>query len=428
MKPAVDKTSSGATPGHDWEEIFESPEHGIIQLVRQAKTIGGLRQCTQLIIRSLFTRDDDTPIRGVYEQSLEDMLPHSGPNMPPMDRGVSRVVQLLREIKMYRQRKHREHERQRAAGIPVSQETERRDNSDPLPGLEISQTLETPIAQNDAHDIDTLFTDLFCDRIKRRLAVLNSGITAEGNQGEAPPFILSQDFASHFDNLLREYFIPAFLKDSRALIAKTALQSPESRRDYLIDQFDGRVSSQNLWDKWQETWAMLVRAQELPDKPKPEKKPGLLAGLKKKKQKKKPAWMREMTIEEWQVRTKEIKAANKKAKKLWDLIETDSDVYQAPKFSDEKLLMDLFARSATGLQNHINALRQTAEQGADIGRGLSAYAQGKNIDLPLLAVCLQSPSLFLGDGQGLKKMTMAMDEVEISEAYPLVKRFLGAYL
>jgi hypothetical protein len=428
MKPVAENPSSRLTTGHDWEEIFESPEHGIIQLLRQAKTIDGLRQCTQLIISSLFTRDDDAPIRKVYEQSLDDMLPRTGANMPPMDRGVSRVIQLLREIKMHRQKKHEQHERQRMAGKPVSPETERRDSGDPLPGLEISQTLETPVAQNDAHDIDIIFTDLFCDRISQRLAVLNNSINADSNQGEAPPFILSKDFASHFDNLLREYFIPAFLKDSRALIAQTAQQSPQSRRDYLIGQFDGRVSSQNLWDKWQETWAMLVRVQELPEKPKPEKKSGLLAGLKKKKQKKKPAWMREMTIEEWQVRIKEIKAANKKAKKLWALIASDSDAYQSPKFSDEKLLMDLFARSAKGLQNHINALRQTAEQGADVGRGLSTYAQGKNIDLPLLAVCLQSPSLFLGDGKGLKKMTMAMDEVEISKAYPLVKRFLGANL
>jgi len=416
-----------APPSHDWEVIFESPESGVISLVKQAKTIDGLRQCANLIINGLFTRDDDAPIRALYEQSLDDMLPYSSPDTPPLDQGVSRIVQLLREIKMYRQTKHEEHELQRAAGEPVSPEPERRDEgeSEPLPGLEVSETLETPVPDNDAQNIDNIFADLFCDRMKQRLGVLNSGIEAATGTGNPVPFILSKDFADHFESLLRQYFIPSFLNDSRALVARAAQQPVDSRRQYLLDQFEGRVSSQNLWDKWQDTWALLVHTKELPDKPEPKKKAGLLGGLKKKK--KGPAWMREMTVEEWQVQTKEIKAANKKSKKLWALMVSESDAYLAPEFSDEKLLMDLFARSAKGLQSHINALRQIAEQGTDIGRNLSTYAQGKNIDLPLLAVCFQSPKLFLSDAQGLKKMTIGMDDVDISEAYPMVKHFLSSH-
>lgn len=426
------KTETSSPPGtyqnHNWEEIFESTQSGVIPLVRQAKTIEGLRQCTLLVIQNLFTRDDDAPIRNTYEQSLDDILPSSGPDTPTMDQGVSRIVQLLREIKMYRQTKHEENERNRAAGIFDTQKSERREDDEPvtLPGLEVCKTLKEPVSDDDEQNIDSLFADLFCDRIRQRLSVLNNNIKSVNGP---PPFLLSKDFANHFESILRQHFIPSFLEDSRALVARTAQQPLESRRQYLQEQFDGRVSSQNLWDKWQDTWANLVHAKELPEKPEPVKKAGLLGGLKMKKKKKKvPAWMRELTIEEWQVQTKEIKAANKKAKKIWTLIALSSEAYQAPQFSDEKLLMDFFARSAKGLQDHINALRQIAEQGVEIGRNLSTYAQGKNIDLPLLAVCHQCHELFLGEGQGLKKMTIGMDDVDISKTYPLVKRFLNKHL
>jgi len=426
MTHTAKKTTPQAS-SHDWEDIFESPDSGVISLVKQAKTIDGLRQCAQLIIASLFTRDDDAPIRALYEESLDDMLPQSGHDIPPMDQGISRIVQLLREIKMYRQTKHEEHELQRTAGEPISPESERRDDTDsePLPGLE---ALAPPVPEDDENAIDSIFADLFCERIQKRLGVLNRGLEANTGSANQLPFILSKEFASHFESLLRQYFIPSFLKDSRALVARTAQQPVDSRREYLLGQFDGRVSSQNLWDKWQDTWALLIHTKELPDKPEGEKKAGLFGGLKKKKKKKGPAWMREMTIDEWQVQTKEIKLANKKAKELWALIATKSDSYINPQFNDEKLLMDLFARSAKGLQNHINALKQIAEQGADIGRNLSAYAQGKNIDLPLLTVCYQSPELFLGNVQSLKKMTTGMDDDALSVAYPMVKRFLGTQL
>ena len=86
--------------------------------------------------------------------------------------------------------------------------------------------------------------------------------------------------------------------------------------------------------------------------------------------------------------------------------------------------MDLFARSASGMQSHIDAMRQIAHQGSDIGRSLSAYAQGKDLDLATLAVCHQYPDIFLGKKKGLSKMLMGKEDNEIAMSFPMVKRYL----
>lgn len=414
----------GTFPAHDWEEIFECPENGFIPLVKKARTIDGLRDCTHLIIRSLFTRDDDAPIRKTYEQALDSMLPPTGVDVPAMDKGVSGIIQLLREIKMYRQNKAEEHQQQINEPFSENQknlEPERRETGEPkpLPGLEISESFSADHAhQDDEKAIQDIFADLLCQRIRQRLDVLNQRVT-----DDRPPFILSKEFAAHYDTLIRSHFAPAFLAESRALVSRTLLQDPDKRRDYLAEQFNGRVTSENLWDRWKDTWDALIHEQELPRRPEPQKKTGLLGSLKKKK-KKTPAFLRPMTVEEWEARCKKIKTGNKKARELWALMALESDTYLAPVYEDETLLMNLFARSASGLQNHINALSQIAIQGNDIGKTLSMYAQGKDIDLPLLATCYQFRDLFLGPKKGLQGMLVGLDDFEIKQAYPLVKRFL----
>jgi len=433
---SLSKSSSvpSKTPSHDWEDIFESPETGFIPLLRQAKTIDGLREGTQLIIRSLFTRDNDAQIRAVYEQNLERMLPIADGEIPSMDKGLSHVVQLLREIKEYRQKRVAEKAAQlseKACVEATNPEPERRevDEDKALPGLEIPQTQENSDPEDDERIVYGIFTDLLCQRINERLDVLNLQGNCKAIDDKPLPYMLSKDFARHFEQLLKEYFIPAFLDDSRALVARTTQQPAQQRRDYLVAQFEGRVSSHNLWDKWKDIWISLIHLQEMPKKPEAEKKAGLLGGLKKKKKKKKvPTWRREMTLDEWKVRSKEIKAGNEKAKNLWRALASDSDVYQPPEFEDEKLLMNLFAFSAKGMQNHINAMRQIVEQGESIGRNLSSYATGKNIDLPLLAVCYQYPDLFLGKQQSLKAMLVGLDDTEIAMTYPQVRRFLASHL
>ncbi len=430
--PSKNSSVTAQPPSHDWEDIFESPETGFIPLLRQAKTIDGLREGTQLIIRSLFTRDNDAQIRAEYEQNLKRMIPGADGEIPSMDQGLHAVVQLLREIKEHRLRRVAEHEVQlneKAPAEATNSEPERRevDERKPLPGLEIPQILENPALEDDQQIVYGIFTNLLCQRINNRLDVLNQQSNAEAIDDNLLPFMLSKDFARHFEKLLKEYFIPAFLDDSRALVARAMQQPAEQRQDYLVGQFEGRVSSQNLWDKWKDIWISLVHIQEMPEKPEAEKKAGLLGGLKKKK-KKIPAWRREMTLDEWKVRIQEIKVGNEKAKNLWRLIATDSDLYQAPQFEDETLLMNLFALSAKGMESHINALRQIVEQGESVGRNLSNYARGKNIDLPLLAACYQYPDLFLGTQQSLKAMLVGMDDIDIATTYPQVGRFLVSHL
>ena len=119
---------------------------------------------------------------------------------------------------------------------------------------------------------------------------------------------------------------------------------------------------------------------------------------------------------------------NEKAKNLWRTIAIDSDVYQPPEFKDEKLLMNLFALSAKGMQRHIKAMRQIIEQGESVGRNLSSYAIGKNIDLPFLAACYQYPDLFLGTRQSLKAMLVEMNDIDIATTYPQVGRFMASHL
>lgn len=404
----------------DWEAIFESPENGFIPVVKQARTISGLHESTLLIINGLFTRENDTAVKTTYEQTLEQLLPTTGTDDPPLDKAIARIVLLLREIKEYRLVKAAEYEekiRQEASAEEKRNSTE----PDTLPGLEDVQPLD------EEQVIEGIFADIFIEHMLSRLRVLNKDIDKRAANAELPPFILSEDFTAHFEGILKSVFVPVFLIQCRPLLHRAANQPEEARQKYLHEQFTGRVNARNLWDRWQDIWIDHIRSKPLPKKPKDQKKATLFGFLKAKKSPG-PAWKQELTPEEWKLRTKEIKAANEQARELWKSIAVPSETYQAPLEEDEHILMELFARSAKGLQKNIDALHQIADQEDDPGRSLSTYLHGKNIDLPVLAVCYQSPDQFLGSQKCyLKKMLFGKDDTEIAGILPLVSRYLKAY-
>ena len=115
-KPAFPQTKDGVT---DWEQVFESPEDGLIALIGSASSVEGLRQCTLLVIRKLFTRDNDQLEVARLTRQLDALIIQQG-DLAPIEQLSQAVIGLLRQIKDERIRFAREylaskHKRRRPA-------------------------------------------------------------------------------------------------------------------------------------------------------------------------------------------------------------------------------------------------------------------------------------------------------------------------
>ena len=78
-KPAFPQTPDGVT---DWEKVFEDPDQGLISVIRTAQTSENLRACMMIVIRQLFTRDDDELQVAQLTRQLDDLLAHRMPPSP----------------------------------------------------------------------------------------------------------------------------------------------------------------------------------------------------------------------------------------------------------------------------------------------------------------------------------------------------------
>lgn len=118
-KPAFPQTPDGVT---DWEKVFEDPDQGLVSVIRTAQTSDNLRACMMIVIRQLFTRDDDELQVAQLTRQLDDLLAQSGGAVPS-----DATIAMLRQIKTQRQemaqayladkkRKKRRKNRRSAAG------------------------------------------------------------------------------------------------------------------------------------------------------------------------------------------------------------------------------------------------------------------------------------------------------------------------
>tara|TARA_R110001592_G_scaffold340261_1_gene628344 strand:+ start:217 stop:1227 length:1011 start_codon:yes stop_codon:yes gene_type:complete len=94
-KPAFPQTPDGVT---DWEKVFEDPDQGLITVIRTAQTSDNLRACMMIVIRQLFTRDNDELQVAQLTRQLDDLLAQSGGAVP-----TDAAIAMLRQIKVQRQ-------------------------------------------------------------------------------------------------------------------------------------------------------------------------------------------------------------------------------------------------------------------------------------------------------------------------------------
>ncbi len=247
-------------------------------------------------------------------------------------------------------------------------------------------------------------------------------------EGKTLPFILSPDFAAHFQAILRQDFAPVLAIRFKGLLGRAGQEPEEKRKDYIEQEFEGKEGRGILWEAWQKTWDETIDQTELPDKPKEEKK-SFMGLLKKMKKEDTPAWQKkELTLKEWKVEVKRIKNANKKASRIWGSIAAESEDYQHPEDGDGKLLKELFGRSPIGIKKQIDALRQIATQSENAGKAFDSYQGGKNLDLALLAVCHLNPDVFLDKDACLKQFLAGFKDSQKRSFYPLTMRYLSDHI
>jgi len=429
----------------DWEVVFESPKDGFVTLVKQAQSVNSLQQCAGLIIDKLFTRENDGPFLAAYHTALKELLPVEDGSNVDVSFSKKRVIVLLRDIKQHRQRKAAKHvalsrqapdeiEKPSANNEALSANNEdktgvtekRRSKTPPsMPGL------AAPVAKDStppADDTVEIFSHVFCTALNGRFRALYAPIEQVRKPGDRLPFVLSEDFSRHFEDIVQRHIVPSILESSRGLVKMILEQPQDQRRKFMTDYLESRNGRQVLWEKWQDAWKAKTQQTPLPPKPKNPPKKSFLGGFSLKKEKKVPAWKREKTPEEWQELVTTIKKNNKEAAKVWAEIAIDSNSWQPPEEADNKLLMDMFARSIKGLQKQSEGLRQIVRQGDNVARLLTNFAKGKDIDLALLAACYQHPDLFIGKKSALTDMMAGYTQKEVDQDFALVARYLPKYI
>jgi hypothetical protein len=399
----------------DWEPAFEHPETGLITLVEQAATAAGVLACCQVVIRALFSRKDDAETRVEYERRVNEamILSFDGDDGNDDETRKERVIGLLREIKDIRVERADFHIARIKMGI--DKPDERRETMD----------ADAPSGDAEQHaDISApdAFVEALSQLLAGRLEALREDVAPGPIAGRPPPFPVSEAFAQRLDGLIRKEFAPAMMDACRPFLVQAEHKEPAQRIQFILENMEERRSREILWESWRIVWQEKTSEQELPKKPKEEKK-SLLGKLKKSKPQ--PSWMGEqMTVEEWQDEVARIKQANKDAERIWAEIIAPADDFQPPDDNDHRMLMNLFARTAGAMRKQITAVRQIAEQGGNAGKVFADYQQGKDIDLPLMCACCQRPELFLDKGL-LKDFLRGFPDTMKRDRFRMSLRFFG---
>ena len=437
-----DETASGA---ERWETFFEAAPNGIIPLVGQARSARALHQCTHLVVDCLFTRAEDIQRRDAFRRVIDNVLPPPEANGPAVDKAKDQLVEVFRYIKEDRIAKAADYQARQSDtdGADDLPATDRR-TPDPEPEPEDGPAHIAPHDPRDeleilADDDDAtgLFCHLFWDVVRERLDTLRAGmIRADQEKVVKPvPFMLSADFAEVFGAVVMEHIAPDVADKARTIIRSAERLSPDERPDHIAAQLADPNNRRVLWEAWQLSWKARTRQHEPPPKPKVEpKKKGALGLLGKTKKAKAPAFMNkapQMTMEEWRAEVRRLEKANTRAAKIWAMIVAPSDVYDPPADDarDNEFLMELFGRSVKGLNDQMNALRQIAAQGGQVGRAFDTFRRGKYPDLALLCATVRFPEdLLRGNPSPLKQILRGFRKSELIEKMPYTWRWLQDYV
>ena len=107
------KTPSGAI---DWEKAFEDPQAGLIPLILQVRSPAAMRGSMIVVIRRIYTRQDDPSEIERFVAQLTTLIPDHAP-LHHLPRVADTMVGILRQIKTDRIQRVLEFESTKAASI-----------------------------------------------------------------------------------------------------------------------------------------------------------------------------------------------------------------------------------------------------------------------------------------------------------------------
>lgn len=398
----------------DWEAFFEDGEMGLISLINRASNIVKIKKCVGIIIDTLYMREEDAPNKEIFRARMETFIPASPvDSSADFEKTKNSVALLLREIKEDRVQKSLAYVKEQKTDEVVKEERR------------LAEIKSTESLRATSQSAESVFVDVFCGAIEERLAVLR---VRRAPGGATLPFILSPDFGTNFQAILRRNFAPVLANRLKVFIGRVEGVAEEKRKGFVEREFESRKGRAVIWEAWQQTWEDSLKQSEYPIKPKEEKE-SVLGLLSKKKPEHTPVWKKkELTLEEWEIEVKRIMGANRRAQENWASISAKSDKYHAPEDGDEELLKELFGRSASGIKNQIDALYQIATQGGDVGKIFYNYQDGKKLDLALLAGCYQKPNIFLRKTCSLKQFLAGFRDTQRRLYFPLTSRYLSDFM
>ena len=380
----------------DWEAFFEGDPGGVIPLVRQARARDTLMKCSVLVVDSLFPRKADQGRQQAFLRLVREVIGPDSDDPTRFDKSKDDLVEVFRCIKADRIERANADARPRKAAKGRNPRAE--------------------------------FCEVVADVARERLDTVRAGLTREDIEKIASPvpFLLSEAFADHFHRIVADEIAPAVAGRAKTIIRAARDLPPGERGGYFKDRINEHRNRQLLWDAWQAAWQEAMQVRDLPEKPKPQPKPAL--GFLKTRPEA-PFWRKEVTQEEWKKSVRTIRAANRRAEAIAAKLYAPNDDYDPPLEKDGVFLMEMFGRSPKAIGEQMNALRQIAAQGGDIGRTFDLYRRGKHLDLALMACCFRFPKVFLdGKASVLKRMLSGYLPTSLPKVMPYTVRYLGAFL
>lgn len=121
-KPMWPQNPDGTT---DWDAVFEHPATGLIAIVAKAKTPQSLKETTTLVIKKLFTRDDDASEVKRFLGELDSIIAKVEKD-DQLSATVDAISGLLRIIKEERKEQAREYLEKKKKGIAPKERRARR--------------------------------------------------------------------------------------------------------------------------------------------------------------------------------------------------------------------------------------------------------------------------------------------------------------
>lgn len=422
----------------DWEAFFEAEPEGVIPLVMQVRSREALMKCAVVVVENLFTRKDDDERRHAFLRIIGETIGAPTTDPERWDAIRDRVILVFRHIKDERKAKAAAYIKDRE--VAAREAEERRQAVDALefdgppptterapPPANLDGPPKDPILE---HDVEALFCQVFWEIIRDRFNTLRAGYSrAEQERVVKPvPFFLSREFRDCFGSLIVNQVAPRVAENSRSIIRPAEELAAEARPAFIREQIDEYRNRRAIWESWKMAWATATRQQALPAKPKDGGKQAGLMGLLKKKPAT-PSWRKETTLEEWEAAVAGINRDNAAAARIWGEMAKPSEDYAPPLEEDNEFLMEMFGRSPKAIVEQMNALRQIASQGGEVGRAFDTWRRNKNPDLALVACCVRFPDLFLAGKQPvLKRMLTGYLPDDLKRAMPFTVRYLGRHM